>query len=157
MKARAKIKAVEEAHEHRHGHHHEGHSHATAKLGPNEQIVEKILAKAPRPLSAYDIIPLMSKQTGNQIAPATVYRALQHLTEQGLVTRIESRNAYTLCTHASEDHDCLFFICRQCGKATEAPDSRISELIRLEAQILRFGVKKQVMEVVGLCRECGEA
>jgi Fur family zinc uptake transcriptional regulator len=135
----------------------EGHSHAPHKMGVNETAVEKILGKADRPLSAYDIIPLMAKQMGHPVAPATVYRALQHLAEHGLVTRIESRNAYILCQHPHEAHDCLFFICRQCGTAQEAPDSQISRLVREEAEALGFGVKKQVMEVIGLCKACAAA
>jgi Fur family zinc uptake transcriptional regulator len=127
------------------------------KLGPNETSVQKILARAGQPLSAYDIIPLMAKQQGHAIAPATVYRALQHLAEHGLVTRIESRNAYILCQHPQEDHDCLFFICRQCGAAQEAPDSQISRLVRAEAEDLGFGINKQVMEVIGLCKKCAAA
>src|SRR5271156_2765349 len=95
------------------------------KFGVNEASVEKILAKARRPLSAYDIIPLMPKKRGHAVAPVTVYRALQHLAEHGLVTRIESKNAYVLCRHPHEEHDCLFFICRKCGKATEAPERTI--------------------------------
>ena len=140
-------KASLHTHEHSHG-------HVEHKLGTNESSVEKILAKAKGPLSAYDIIPLMAKQVGHAVAPATVYRALSHLAEHGLVTRIESRNAYILCRHPHEEHDCLFFICRQCGTALEAPDSQISRLVRSEAASLGFGIKKQVMEVIGLCKNC---
>jgi len=123
-------------------------------LGPNETSVRKILSKAAKPLSAYDIIPIMAKQLGHTVAPVTVYRALQHLAEHGVVTRIESKNAYILCQHPHEDHDCLFFICRQCGNAMEAPDSKISRLLRQEAEALGFGIKKQILEVVGLCKSC---
>jgi Fur family zinc uptake transcriptional regulator len=127
------------------------------KSGPNEASVQKILAKGGRPMSAYDIIPLMAKQLGHPVAPVTVYRALAHLAEHGLVTRIESRNAYILCRHPHEEHDCLFFICRACGTALEAPDSQISRLVRAEAEGLGFGIKKQVMEVIGLCKDCARA
>jgi Fur family zinc uptake transcriptional regulator len=131
------------------------HAHDdTCRLGPNETRVQKILSKADKPLSAYDIIPLMTKQLGHTVAPVTVYRALEHLTKHGLVTRIESRNAYILCQHPHEAHDCLFFICRDCGKAVEAPDDKISRLVRHEAEALGFGINKQILEVVGLCKSC---
>jgi Fur family transcriptional regulator, zinc uptake regulator len=123
-------------------------------LGANELSVKKILAKADKPLSAYDIIPLMTKELKHTVAPVTVYRALEHLAKEGLVTRIESRNAYTLCQHPHKSHDCLFFICRNCGTATEAPDSKISSLLRQEAGALGFGINKQILEVVGLCKSC---
>jgi Fur family zinc uptake transcriptional regulator len=123
-------------------------------LGANETNVQKILSKAEKPLSAYDIIPVMSKLLGHSVAPVTVYRALEHLAAHGLVTRIESKNAYVLCQHPHEEHDCLFFICRECGKAEEAPDSKISRLLRDEAEKLSFGINKQILEIVGLCKSC---
>jgi Fur family zinc uptake transcriptional regulator len=131
------------------------HAHDIAhSLGIHETNIKKILSDAGNPLSAYDIIPLLSKKTGHRIAPPTVYRALQHLTEHGLVTRIESRNAYVLCQHPHESHDCLFLICRQCDSAIEAPDSQISKLLRKEARALGFDVSRQILEIVGLCRTC---
>ena len=128
--------------------------HEEGNFGSNETSVQKILVKADRPLSAYDIIPLMAKQLGHAVAPVTVYRALQHLSEHGLVTRIESKNAYVLCKHPHENHDCLFFICRQCGSAMEAPDSKISRLLRQESEEIGFAINKQILEVVGLCKDC---
>ncbi|MDX2028206.1 MAG: Fur family transcriptional regulator [Alphaproteobacteria bacterium] len=128
--------------------------HTHHKLTPNEADVQKILAKAAKPLSAYDIIPRMPKKRGHAVAPVTVYRALENLAKHGLVTRIESRNAYILCRHPREDHDCLFFICRSCGKTTEAPDEGIRSLLRKEAKALGFGINKQILEVVGLCKAC---
>jgi len=132
---------------------HGGHGEPV-KLGINEAHVQKILAKATKPLSAYDIIPLLAKLVGHAVAPTTIYRALQGLEQKGIVTRIESRNAYTLCRHPHENHDCLFFICRQCGAATEAPDNTVSQLLRKEAGKLGFGINRQILEVVGLCKRC---
>jgi Fur family transcriptional regulator, zinc uptake regulator len=123
-------------------------------IGANTNTVQKILATADKPLSAYDIIPLMSQKIGHTVAPVTVYRALQHLIEQGLVTRIESRNAYVLCQHPHEHHDCMFFICRECGIATEASDSKVSRWLRKEAEELGFGINKQILEIIGLCQNC---
>jgi len=125
-------------------------------MGINEAHVREVLAKADRPLSAYDIIPILSKKLEHIVAPATVYRALKHLSEHGVVTRIESRNAYVLCQHPHEAHDCLFFICRECGAATEAPDNKISRLLRKEADALGFDVSRQILEIVGLCKECAK-
>jgi Fur family zinc uptake transcriptional regulator len=123
-------------------------------MGVNEGHVREVLAASDRPMSAYDIIPILSKKLAHAVAPATVYRALKHLAEHGVVTRIESRNAYVLCQHPHEAHDCLFFICRECGAATEAPDNKISKLLRKEADTLGFDVNRQILEIVGLCQIC---
>ncbi len=132
-------------------HYHQSRGH---ELNANETVVHKILSKAKQPMSAYDIIPEMTKTLGRAIAPPTVYRALQHLENEGLVSRIESKNAYVLCTHPGEEHDCLFFICRKCGKAMEAPDKKISQMVRKEAQGLGFSASKQILEVLGVCEAC---
>jgi Fur family zinc uptake transcriptional regulator len=125
-------------------------------MGTNEANVRDILAKSKTPMTAYDIIPLLSKKQEHSVAPTTVYRALKHLSKHGVVTRIESKNAYVLCQHPHESHDCLFFICRTCGAATEAPDNKISKLLRHEAEELDFDVNRQILEIVGLCKDCAK-
>jgi Fur family zinc uptake transcriptional regulator len=126
------------------------------EMGVNEKNVREILEALDKPLTAYDLIAVLSKKTKRAIAPTTVYRALKHLAAHGIVTRIESRNAYVLCRHPHEDHDCLFFICRDCGAAVEAPDNKISRTLRKEAEALGFDVSRQILEIVGLCKECAE-
>jgi Fur family zinc uptake transcriptional regulator len=130
------------------------HKHDTAALPANEALVQKILAAARQPMSAYDILPEMAKRLKKPVAPPTVYRALHHLEQMGLVSRIESKNAYVLCRHPHEEHDCLFFICRKCGKAIEAPEREISRLVRKEAKDLGFAASKQILEILGVCEAC---
>ena len=57
---------------------------------------------------------------------------------QGLVSRIESLNAYVPCAHPERDHDCLFFICRGCRTSVELEDSRIGGLLAEDAAGLGF-------------------
>jgi Fur family zinc uptake transcriptional regulator len=140
--------------DHRHDHRHECPRGDHCAMNANETLVKDILAAAGEPLSAYDIIPRLSAKTGHAIAPPTVYRALKHLADHGTVTRIESLNAYVLCQHPQEEHDCLFFICRDCGAAIEAPDGKISRLIRKEAETLGFDINRQILEIVGKCKDC---
>jgi len=128
------------------------HKHPTP--ASNEALVQKILAGARQPLSAYDILPEMSKKLNRPVAPPTVYRALQHLEQDGIVSRIESKNAYVLCRHPHEEHDCLFFICRKCGKATEMPEREVSRLLRKEAGKIGFAASKQILEIIGMCESC---
>jgi Fur family transcriptional regulator, zinc uptake regulator len=130
------------------------HKHVAPAATSNENLVQKILAASRQPMSAYDILPQMAKKMKKPVAPPTVYRALQHLEEMGLVSRIESKNAYVLCRHPHEEHDCLFFICRKCGKATEAPERAISRLVRKEAKSLGFAASRQILEILGVCSKC---
>jgi len=147
MAAKVKNK-ISKSDDHRHG--------DDCAMGVNEGHVREVLESADKPLSAYDIIPVLSKKLGHSVAPPTVYRALKHLAAHGIVTRIESRNAYVLCQHPGETHDCLFFICRNCGAATEAPDNKISRMLHKESKALGFDVSRQILEIVGLCKECAK-
>ncbi|MDR3449078.1 MAG: Fur family transcriptional regulator [Alphaproteobacteria bacterium] len=146
--AKAKAKTVTKKADCRHG--------DDCAMGVNEGHVREVLASAAKPLSAYDIIPILSKKLAHAVAPATVYRALKHLSDHGIVTRIESRNAYVLCQHPHEAHDCLFYICRECGAATEAPENKVSRLLRKDAASLGFDVSRQILEIVGLCKDCAK-
>jgi Fur family zinc uptake transcriptional regulator len=130
------------------------HKHTSPTPASNESLVQKILSAAKQPMSAYDILPEMAKKLKRPVAPPTVYRALQHLEQDGIVSRIESKNAYVLCRHPHEEHDCLFFICRKCGKATEAPEREISRLLRKEANDIGFSASKQILEILGVCEGC---
>jgi Fur family zinc uptake transcriptional regulator len=65
--------------------------------------VLEVLSASHKPLGAYEIIDLVAAR-GPRPAPITIYRALDFLTAQGLVHRIESRNAFLACinNHASD-------------------------------------------------------
>ena len=79
------------------------------------------LLSSHRPLGAYEVIDELAKSMPRP-APITVYRALDFLMENGLVHRIESRNAFLACAH---DHDATamvaFLICEHCGSVGEIP------------------------------------
>ena len=73
---------------------------------------------------------------------------------QGLVSNIESRNAYLPCAHPERRHDCLFFICNDCGASTELEDLRIEQLLVENAAVLGYRVTRRVVEVEGTCANC---
>ena len=60
------------------------------------QVLEALLASH-KPLGAYEIIERLADK--RRPAPITVYRALDFLRDNGLVHRIESRNAFVACVH----------------------------------------------------------
>ena len=62
-----------------------------------------------------------SRAAAARPAPITIYRALDFLRDNGLVHRIESRNAFVACVnnHATGDL-VVFLICEHCGAVGEA-------------------------------------
>ena len=91
------------------------------RLTPMRRRVLEILAASHKPLGAYEIMDQVAR-SGPRPAPITVYRALDFLRLNGLVHRIESRNAFVACgrNHGS-DALVAFLICERCGAVGEAP------------------------------------
>ena len=109
------------------------------------------------PTSAYQLIEAIKLRDSRPVGPPTVYRALHFLMAQGLVSRIESLNAYVPCAHPERDHDCLFFICSGCRASVELEDPRIGGLLAEDAAGLGFVATRRTVEVEGMCARCAEA
>jgi Fur family zinc uptake transcriptional regulator len=118
--------------------------------------VLEVLSSSHKPLGAYEIIDLVAAR-GPRPAPITIYRALDFLTSQGLVHRIESRNAFLACinNHAS-DAPVVFLICDECGAVGEAPSAAVAESLNAAAKSAGFTPKSPVVEIAGICAHCRE-
>jgi len=127
---------------------------AGTRLTPIRRMVFGLLAEQGRPVGAYDLMAILGRRTGKSIAPPTVYRAIEFLVRQGLVARVNSRNAFILCAHPDHEHDCIFFICDTCGTAREVEDSRFEKLLRADAATFGFRPSRRIMEIEGKCRDC---
>jgi Fur family zinc uptake transcriptional regulator len=114
------------------------------------------LSRSHKPLGAYELIELVGTK-GPRPAPITIYRALDFLTTQGLVHRIESRNAFLACinNHAS-DAPVVFLICEHCGAVGEAPSAAVAESLNAAAKSAGFTPKAPVLEISGVCAHCKE-
>ena len=117
------------------------------------QILE-LLWESGRPTGAYELIEALKLRDSRPVGPPTVYRALEFLISQRLVSRIESRNAYVPCAHPERRHDCLFFICSNCGASVELEDPRLECLISENAALVGFRATRRVIEVEGTCTNC---
>jgi Fur family transcriptional regulator, zinc uptake regulator len=124
------------------------------RLTPLRRQVLEVLAASHKPLGAYEIMDRMASK-GERPAPITVYRALTFLLENGLVHRIESRNAFLACAH---NHDAgalvVFLICDHCGAVGEAPASAVGETLALAARKAGFRPRMSVIEMTGTCSHC---
>ena len=124
------------------------------RLTPIRRGVLEALLSSHKPLGAYDIIERTAPR-GTRPAPITVYRALDFLMENGLVHRIESRNAFVACVGAHGDGDIVvFLICDRCGEVGEAPSKAVGETIRGAARSAGFAPKSPVIEISGICAHC---
>ena len=106
------------------------------------------------PLGAYEIMDRVAPR-GSRPAPITIYRALEFLRANGLVHRIESRNAFVACVHAHAAGDLVvFLICERCGAVGEASSPEVAATLRSAARGAGFTPKSPVIEISGICTHC---
>ncbi len=128
------------------------------RLTPLRKRVLELVWQSHKPLGAYDILEVLSREDGRRAAPPTVYRGLDFLLENGLIHRLASLNAYIGCSHPEVAHEGYFMICNQCNNAyVLVQHSQIDTAISSEAEQMGFTVETQMVEILGICAACREA
>ncbi len=126
------------------------------RLTPMRRRVLETLAASHKPLGAYEIMDQVG-QKGPRPAPITVYRALDFLRQNGLVHRIESRNAFLACAHNHGSGALVcFLICESCGAVGEAPAAAAAQTLAAAAHSAGFTPNLTVVEITGTCSHCRE-
>lgn len=112
------------------------------------------LARAERPVSAYDVSEDVSRRVGRRIAANSIYRILDLFVANNLAKRVESRNAYVANVHPDCSHDCIFLVCTRCGQIDHLDDDRLAVEMRRHAAARGFAPARSVLELLGLCHRC---
>jgi len=99
-------------------------------------------------VKAYNLLDRLRPEVGSP-KPPTVYRALDFLSELGLVHRVEALNAFIACDHDHSGHLAEFFICETCEKVEErhAHD-------HTDCKPDGFQIDRSVVEHYGTCGKC---
>jgi Fur family zinc uptake transcriptional regulator len=118
------------------------------------RLVLELVWTSHKPIGAYEILDKLNRQ-GKKAAPPTVYRALEFLIEADLVHRLDSLNAFVGCPDPGSSHAGQFLICRQCRSVAELDDDDISRLVGRKAADHGFTAVRQMVEIEGLCQDCG--
>ena len=125
---------------------------SSKNLSKNQLLVLDSLKQARQPLGAYSLLDKL-REKGLK-APLQVYRTLDQLEKIGLIHRIETLNAWTLC--CEEKHECtpIFAICDDCGTVTEHLDKTLFDNIVALPVSGGFMPKRTVVEIHGKCENC---
>lgn len=121
-----------------------GPSHARGpRLTRNDHKVLALLREVARPLKAYEILEALRDQGIN--APMTVYRSLARLSDQGIVRKIESINAYFALPEGDEAFG-VFLLCDTCGMVgyrsldREAVEQLVPEDVQLRSAAIELTI-----------------
>jgi Fur family zinc uptake transcriptional regulator len=158
--------AHEPARDHGHDHHHDHGTIAAALAHAEERCrargqrltdmrrqVLAALIESGQALGAYDLIGMVGGD--KPPAPVAIYRALDFLREQGLVHRIESRNAFVACPHQhGPDETVIFFVCENCQRVIEESSQTVGAALALLARKRGFEAHANMLEIKGRCSSC---
>jgi Fur family transcriptional regulator, zinc uptake regulator len=121
----------------------------------NHQLVLRVLQSANAPMTAYEILHALRRNGFH--SPPTVYRALKRLMDSGDVHRLESINAYVVCSKLKHHHGPVAFaICRECGHVEELVGDTLTKQLETNAKQHRFRVESAMIELTGKCSFCAK-
>jgi len=86
---------------------------------------------------------------------ASVYRALETLTDLRLVKRVDAGDGIARYERAAADGDHHHhLVCRDCGKVEAFSDSRLERAIDRVAEGLGYSVEEHEVVLLGACADC---
>ncbi len=125
-----------------------------ARLTPIREQVLKLLIKRNGAVGAYDLLSELQVIDASA-KPATIYRSLDFLNQQGFVHKIESINSFVMCHHLSEcNHPVQLLICDECGHVDEMQSESLESTLRTTAKSTGFTISHQIVEAHGVCKRC---
>lgn len=119
-----------------------------------KQVLELIWADH-HAVKAYDLLERI-KPLQTAAKPATIYRALDFLMEQGFIHRVESLNAFIGCCNLKNVHKQLLLICKQCQNVEERAADAVMDTLKRELKQAGFIAHHQAIEIQGICADCRE-
>ncbi|HEY2022610.1 Fur family transcriptional regulator, partial [Paraburkholderia sp.] len=126
------------------------------KLTPIRRKVLELLLNSGRATKAYSLLDQM-RHIHPGSAPPTVYRALDFLLSAGLVHRIESINAFTVCHDLTQCQHGILVVCQQCGTVTELHQPKLRQALVVQIEDAGYRLAGDEIELKGLCSACQAA
>lgn len=117
-----------------------------------------VFKKNHKPLSAQEVITLLSRDDVKNIDQATVYRTLKSLVNKGIIHPIDLRHNhahYELMDIADHHH----IICLHCGRIEDVAHENVHSMERkVAAESKHFAeIKEHTLEFYGICKKCAKA
>jgi len=119
----------------------------------NNAVVLNVLKKNTKGLTAYEILNRVQKF--KSVQPMTIYRALKHLTDNGLIHKTNRNKTFHLCnTSGSHEHNAVLAVCNDCGVAEELKTKLFSKIIKHVKSKSKFNFNSFNLEITTTCKEC---
>ncbi|MBR4382435.1 MAG: transcriptional repressor [Selenomonadaceae bacterium] len=129
------------------------------KMTPQRKQILQIFVEHPEHLSAEDAYGILREQD-SEIGLATVYRALDLLSELGILVKIDFGDGcarYELNTADPNVHHHHHLICVKCKKVIEVEEDLLDDLEATISKKSGFQILNHEVKFFGYCKECQTA
>ena len=116
------------------------------RISPQARMVLDVLTAERCHLTAEEIL---SRLTG--VGTATVYRALDRLTELGLVHRLSLGRKSAVYERVRDNH--MHLVCTRCGRVHDVP-ADLSGMVREAAKVCGHLAELSEVTAYGVCKDC---
>ena len=116
------------------------------RISPQARMVLDVLAAERCHLTAEEIL---SRLDG--VGTATVYRALDRLTELGLIRRLSLNSKTAVYEYIRKEH--MHFVCTRCGRVHDVP-ADLSGMAREAAKVCGHQAELSEVTAYGVCKDC---
>ena len=123
------------------------------RFTPMRARVLELLLQHNRFVTAYEILDSIL-ETHPRANPATVYRILGFLTENGLAHRLATVNGYIAQTGAADNDYHVFAICGRCSSVSELEANGVKYLLAALVASVGCAVGDRAAEIRVVCRDC---
>lgn len=125
------------------------------RLTPIRAQVLELMLSSGRSLKAYELLEQMQSIHPSS-KPATVYRALEFLEEEGFIHRLDAINGWTACQHIHCDHNHhdLLAVCTECGAVQEISAPHVNKELHALLAKVGFTQNSPQTEIRATCPNC---
>lgn len=123
------------------------------RLTKQRKRILELVWREHKPVKAYDLLSQF-QQEDPAAKPATIYRSLDFLQENGLIHKIHRLNAYIGCVHPNHGEPYFILICTQCNTVFEHGCQSYTNLIKEIETEQHFQCTNTIVEIEGLCKAC---
>ena len=124
----------------------------TGRFTPLRRRVLDLLAARGGSATAYQLLEDLNRHNP-RAAPPTVYRALQFLIREGLVSHVSTTSTFRLTEVSGGRHEILA-VCTHCHSVRPLHDATLEQALRDTALGAHFQVDGQQTEIKGICETC---
>jgi Fur family ferric uptake transcriptional regulator len=124
------------------------------RAGGARRAVVQLLGRQKCCLSAQEIFDRL-RGARRPVGIASVYRALETLSELRLVKRVDAGDGIARYERAAPDGDHHHhLVCRECGKVEAFSDPRLERTVDRVADTLGYDVDEHEIVLTGACSDC---